>query len=97
MFPVLGAISGRGGFTDAAFRQKILVVRGSLTRPETFVVDMDKVLRAAGKDFPLQPKDIVYVSRKPWAKAEELLEAASSDFMRAMVVTWTGQQKLIIK
>ena len=88
---VLGAIAGSGGFRDGAFKQKILVVRGSLERPETFVVNTDEILRAVAKDFPLQAKDIVYVSRKPWAKAEELLEAASSDFVRAMVTTWTGK------
>jgi protein involved in polysaccharide export with SLBB domain len=88
---VLGAIAGRGGFKDSAFRQKILVIRGSLERPATFVVNTDEILRAVAKDFSLQPKDIVYVSRKPWAKAEELLEAASSDFVRAVVVTWTGK------
>jgi protein involved in polysaccharide export with SLBB domain len=88
---VLGAIAGRGGFANSAFREKILVVRGSLQKPETFVVNTAEILRAVAKDFPLKPKDIVYVSRKPWAKAEELLEAASSDFMRAVVVTWTGR------
>jgi len=89
---VIGAIAGRGGFTDGAYKQRILVIRGSLQRPETFVVDISKILLGTSKDFVLQPKDIVYVSRKPWAKAEELLEAASSDFVRAFVVTWTGQQ-----
>ena len=88
---VLGAIAGRGGFSDGAFREKILVVRGSLEHPETFVVNMADVLRGVGNDFALKPRDIVYVSRKPWAKAEELLQAASSDFVRAMVVTWTGE------
>ncbi len=88
---VLGAVAGRGGFTDRAFREKILVVRGSLEKPETFIINTADVLRAVGKDFALKPKDIVYVSRKPWAKAEELLEAASSDFVRAVVVTWTGK------
>jgi protein involved in polysaccharide export with SLBB domain len=88
---VLGSIAGRGGFRDGAFRQKILVIRGSLERPQTFIVNTDEILRAVTKDFPLQPRDIVYVSRKPWAKAEELLEAASSDFVRAVVVTWTGK------
>ncbi len=88
---VLGSIAGRGGFRDSAFRQKILVIRGSLERPQTFVINTDEILRAVVKDFPLQPSDIVYVSRKPWAKAEELLEAASSDFVRAVVVTWTGK------
>ena len=89
---VLGAIASRGGFTDAAFRQKILVIRGSLDDPETFVIDSAKALRAASLDFLLQPRDIIYVSRKPWAKAEEILKGASSDFVRAMVVTWTGRQ-----
>ena len=87
----LGAIVGRGGFTDGAFKQRILVVRGSLQKPETFIVNVSDVMRAAAPDFPLKPRDIVYVSRKPWAKAEELLEAASSDFVRAMTTTWTGQ------
>ena len=89
---VLGAIAGRGGFTDAAWKERVLVVRGSLNKPETFVVNMGKALRAVDKDFALQPKDIIYVARKPWAKAEELLEAASSDFVRAIAVSWTGKQ-----
>ena len=88
----LGTIAGRGGYTEAAFKEKILIVRGSLQHPETFIVNTADVLRGVGKDFALKPKDIVYVSRKPWAKAEELLEAASSDFVRAVVVTWTGRQ-----
>lgn len=89
---VLGAIASKGGFTDASFRQKVLVVRGSLQNPETFVIDAAKPLRAASPDFLLQPRDIIYVSRKPWAKAEEILKSASSDFLRAMVVTWTGRE-----
>jgi protein involved in polysaccharide export with SLBB domain len=89
---VLGAIAGKGGFTDAAFREKILVIRGSLERPETFVVDVGDTLRAAAPDFVLQPRDIIYVSRKPWAKAEELLKSASSDFVRAAVTAWTGRE-----
>ncbi len=48
------------------------------------------VLRAQAPDFQLEARDIVYVSRKPWAKADELLEGAMSDFIRAMVITWTG-------
>jgi protein involved in polysaccharide export with SLBB domain len=109
---VIGAIAARGGFKEGAYRQKILVVRGNLQQPETFIVDATGVqqlrsalrvavpdttvvdtastLRAATPDFALQPRDIIYVSRKPWAKAEELLQAASSDFVRAIVVAWTG-------
>ena len=87
---VLGAVAGRGGLTDAAFKQKVLVVRGSLDRPETFIVNFASILRAEAPDFRLEPRDIVFVSKKPWAKAEELLEAAASDFARAAATTWIG-------
>lgn len=86
----LGAIASRGGFTDGSYRQRILVVRGSLHNPETFVVNAADALRAARTDFVLKPKDIVYVSRKPWAKAEEILQAAASDFVRAVATAWAG-------
>jgi len=87
----LGAIASKGGFTEGAFRQRILIVRGSLEKPETFIVDLQETLRAQSQDFLLEPRDIVYVSRKPWAKAQELLEGAASDFVRAVAITWAGQ------
>ena len=87
----IGAITARGGFTDRAWKKKVLVVRGSLNRPEKFVVDTAAVLSASAPDFRLQPKDIVYVSQRPWIKAEELLDAAASAFVQAAVIIWTGQ------
>ncbi len=87
----LAAIAQKGGFSENAFRQKILIVRGSLERPETFVIDLQETLRAQALDFVLQPRDIVYVHRQPWTKAEELLEGASSDFVRAIAITWAGE------
>ena len=87
----LQAISKRGGFTDNAFRRRLLVVRGSLTRPETFVVDASDILAAKAPDFELMPGDIVYVAKKPWAKAEELFDSALRGFVDAVVITWTGQ------
>ena len=78
-------------FTDGAYRTHILVVRGSLDNPETFRVNAAETLRGLTPDFVLKPRDIVYVARKPWAIAQDLLQAAQSDFLRAAVVTWTGQ------
>jgi protein involved in polysaccharide export with SLBB domain len=89
---VLGAIAMKGGFTETSYRQKVLVIRGSLDKPETFVIDVSETLRAVAPDFRLQARGIVYVSRQPWAKAEQLLKAASSDFVRAATVSWTGRQ-----
>ena len=87
---VLAAIANRGGFTERAFRKKVLVVRGSLTKPETFVVDMDAMLAGREPAFQLQPKDIVFVADRPWAAAEELLDRAMVTFLQSVASTWAG-------
>lgn len=85
----LGAIASRGGFTEKAYRSKILVVRGSLSHPETFVVNGSDVLAARTGDFPLKPRDLVYVSRKPWAYVQEILQLAVNQYAYAVVYAWT--------
>lgn len=87
----IGAIAGRGGFTDRAWRKRILIVRGSLDRPQTFELDAAGVLTAKAADFKLEPRDIIYVSARPWIMVEEILERATTTFLNTMVVTWTGQ------
>jgi protein involved in polysaccharide export with SLBB domain len=86
---VISAIASRGGFTDKAFRSRVLVVRGSLSNPETFVVNTAAILSAKGQDFKLQSKDIVYVSSNPWATAADILDAAARAFMQAFIVQAT--------
>jgi len=88
---VLRAIASHGGFGDRAFRQRVLIVRGSLNHPQTLVLNVSDILKAKGVDVHVEPRDIIYVSRRPWYKAEELLQAAVSDFLRAAVVAWTGK------
>jgi polysaccharide export outer membrane protein len=85
------ALISRGGFTPRAYRARVLVVRGSLKSPTTIVVNTSDILSAKALDIKLQPRDIVYVSRKPWYKAEELLDRAISAFLRAAVVAGVGQ------
>jgi polysaccharide biosynthesis/export protein len=87
----VGAVTVRGGFTLSAFRSRVLVVRGSLAAPERHVVDVAAVLAGRAPDFPLEPKDIVFVARRPWREAEELLDAAVTTFLQSMTTTWTGR------
>ena len=87
---VVTAITDRGGYTEKAFKKRVLVVRGSLDEPETFVVDSLKVLEGDKPDFKLQPRDIVYISRRPWSYAEDLLDEAASAFIQGAVTTWAG-------
>jgi protein involved in polysaccharide export with SLBB domain len=87
---VLTAIADRGGYSEKAFKKRVLVVRGSLNEPETFIVDTGAVLDARQRDFKLQPRDIVYVSARPWVRAEELLDEAAASFIQGSVTTWSG-------
>jgi protein involved in polysaccharide export with SLBB domain len=88
---VISAITDRGGFTDRAFKRRVLVVRGSLNEPETFVINTDSALDGHLRDFQLQPRDIVYVSRRPWVKAEELADEAAQSFIQGAVTAWAGE------
>jgi protein involved in polysaccharide export with SLBB domain len=87
---VMGALAERGGFTDTAWKQRVLVVRGSLAHPQTFVVDTWTVLDARAKDFRLQPHDIVFVSNRPFFYGEELLDVAVTAFLQSSVTDWTA-------
>lgn len=86
---VISSITQRGGFSERGFKDRVLVIRGSLSNPETFVIDARAVLRGLEPDFPLEPKDIVYVGIKPWNYAEELTEEAIDFFLRSMTASWT--------
>lgn len=87
---VIAAIAKRLGFQDEAYRERVLVVRGSMSDPEVIVVNADAILKGSQKDFALQPKDIVYVSNRPWKKAEEIMDSAVTVFLQSAVATWTG-------
>jgi protein involved in polysaccharide export with SLBB domain len=85
----ISAIASSGGFTTRAFKSRVLVVRGSLDRPQTFVVDTAAVLAGKAQDFRLQPRDIIYVSRNPWIVAGEVVDMAAKAFVQSALVTAT--------
>ena len=83
---VMSAIADRGGYTERAFKSRVLVVRGSLNHPETFVIDTAAILAAKAPNFKLEPKDIVYVSVNPWTRAIDVLDLAAQAFVKAFTV-----------
>lgn len=88
----LRAVASRGGFTNRAWRHRVLVVRGSLNQPQAMVVNLADVLNGRAPDVELEPRDIIYVSARPWIKAEELLDEAASAFTQAFMVYWTSDK-----
>ena len=88
---VLSAITLAGGFTERAYKQRVLVVRGSLDHPQRFIVNTADTLAGKTKDFLIEPRDIVYVSDSPWSRAEDLVDLAATAFIQTMVTVWTGE------
>lgn len=88
---VVSAVTLAGGFTEDAYQSRVLIVRGSLDHPQRIIVNTADALAARGKDFRLEPKDIIYVSDHPWTAEENLLEMAVNAFIQSMTAVWTGE------
>ncbi len=87
---VAEAITRRGGFTDRAWTDRVLVVRGSLSEPKVHMVSMKDILAAKAIDFKIEPKDIIYVADHPWSKPEEILKLALGAFATGAASTWVN-------
>lgn len=87
---VLSAVTLAGGFTERAYQKRVLVVRGGLENPQRFMVNMADILAGKASDFRLEPRDIVYICDRPWARVEDLADMAATAFITTMVTVWTG-------
>ncbi len=87
---IIGAVAGRGGYTERAYRARVLVVRGSLSNPEAIPVDTHAILDAKALNFRLRPRDIIYVNSRPFIKVEEAADLAATAFIQSIITSWVG-------
>ena len=87
---IIGAVTGRGGYTERAYRARVLVVRGSLSAPEAIPVDTHAILDAKALNFKLRPRDIIYVNSRPFIKVEEAADLAATAFIQSVIAAWVG-------
>ncbi|HLH55931.1 MAG TPA: polysaccharide biosynthesis/export family protein [Verrucomicrobiae bacterium] len=87
---IIGAVAGRGGYTERAFRARVLVIRGPLNAPQAFPIDTHAILDAKGLNFKLQPHDIIYVNSRPFIKVEEAADLATTAFIQSVITSWVG-------
>jgi protein involved in polysaccharide export with SLBB domain len=88
---IISAVTRREGFTEGSWTKRVLVVRGSLSDPQTFIINVDAILSGRAPDFPLQPGDIVYVNDRPWYKAEQILDTAVQNFLQSATSSWVNE------
>ena len=79
-----GAIALSGGFHDDAWKRDVLLIRGSIHDPETRVVNVGKILAGLEQDIIIQPKDIIYVNKRPFLIVEKALDAALTSFVQTL-------------
>jgi protein involved in polysaccharide export with SLBB domain/capsular polysaccharide biosynthesis protein len=87
---IVSAITARGGFTERAFKSRVLVVRGSFDDPELIAVNTADIIKARSQDFNLQPNDIIYVNSRPFIRVEELADLAATAFIQSLITSWVG-------
>ena len=62
----------------------MLLVRGSIHKPEVQVVEVDDVLHGRAPDVALQNRDIVFVDNRPFQIAERALNSAIFTFVQTV-------------
>jgi protein involved in polysaccharide export with SLBB domain/capsular polysaccharide biosynthesis protein len=87
---IINAVAARGGFTERAYRARVVVVRGSLNNPDAIAVDTHAILDAREPNFKLRPRDIIYVNSRPFIKVEEALDLAATAFIQSAINSVVG-------
>ncbi|MDF1754301.1 MAG: SLBB domain-containing protein [Verrucomicrobiales bacterium] len=81
---VAKAIAMSGGFQNEAYKMKVLVIRGDIHNPTVQVVNVRDVLRGNALDIPVENRDIIFVSRRPFEILERVLDSAITTYMQTV-------------
>jgi protein involved in polysaccharide export with SLBB domain len=85
------AVSVAGGYNKQAFKQNVLLIRGSIHNPEAQVVRLGDILRGESPDMVLQNRDIIYVNKRPFEFAEKALDSAIFTFLQTVTAEAVNQ------
>ena len=82
---VMGVLAKAGSLVDdQAYRQSIAILRGNMAKPQVFVVDFERILRAEARDFNLRAGDVVYIPDRPFDYTRDLAVVAMRAFVGVM-------------
>jgi polysaccharide export outer membrane protein len=82
------ALAEAGGLALRA-SSRAYVIRGSLSCPVTYCIDVNRMLKAYACNFWLEPGDIVYVPSMKFAHLKEILQGGVSSFI-SLLATIAG-------
>jgi len=74
------ALTDAGGLTSIA-SSRVVVIRGSLACPLRYVIDINRIVKGAARDFMLEPGDIVYAPPMRFTTFKEVVRFAIACFV----------------
>lgn len=77
---VVEALSQARGITSRA-SSRAIIIRGALSHPERFVVDINRILKGFERDFLLQPGDILYVPPFTFTSLKDVIKGGIRAFV----------------
>ena len=80
---IVGASEQGGGYLPESYLHHVVILRGALSDPKTFEVDVQAILEGRAPDQYLHPGDMVYVPEKPFRFARELAKTIVLTFVRS--------------
>lgn len=78
-------ITWAGGVTPRA-SSRVLVLRGSLGCPKSFLIDINRIFKGCAGDFVLEPGDIVFAPVQQFYTFKELIKTAVRTFVGAIAL-----------
>ncbi len=77
------ALSQAGGITLRA-SSRAIVIRGALSAPTTYEIDINRIFKGYACDFWLQPGDIIYVPPMKFTTIKEMVQGGVSAFISTL-------------
>lgn len=77
-------LSAAHGTLERADLQRIVIVRGSLTHPQTAVVDFAAIQQGKAPNVRLAPRDIIYVPERATGPVSKVVDLVLSTFTRTV-------------
>jgi protein involved in polysaccharide export with SLBB domain len=72
---LVSAVANAGGLANNAYAQRVVIVRGSLSKPTVATINFNQVATGKQKDVRLATGDIVWVPNSPWERVERYVDA----------------------
>ena len=81
------AIAKAGGFAPYAHQDRVLVLRGTATKPRAARIDVNEIIAGNTPDLLLEPRDVIWVPQAGAMHPKRVLQSGAQSFVAAAFAT----------